>query len=766
MADSPLLTGLNDKQREAVLTTSGPVLVIAGAGSGKTRALTHRIAYLIRECGVPAFNIVAVTFTNKAAGEMRGRITKLLQKDAPHNGAPAENLTAEDQSLFGMADFAPRESSPIALPTVGTFHSLCVRILRKHIHLLDYENQFTIYDTADQLIVMKHLFEDLRISEKELNPKAVLAHISNAKNRLVGPAEFARMTDSTFADKVARLYGPYQDRLKKNNALDFDDLLMQTIALLHSQPTLLDQYQEKFRYIHVDEYQDTNHAQYIITKMLAEKYRNLYVIGDHDQSIYSWRGANVQNILDFEKDYPETKVITMEQNYRSTQKILDTAHAVIQKNSQRKDKKLWTEKTGGEMIKLWLAENERHEAELVAQEIMTTVRSHESPDYTDFVVLYRINAQSRTLEEVFMRYGIPYKIVGGIRFYERKEVKDIMAYLRVIANPADSVSLLRIINTPARAIGPKTIEKLETMANMKDCTFFEAMKHVHEITEIPEGKRENVDRFLKLIMRLQKYNKEMTVSGLIKFVAEESGYKKSLDDGSVEGEARLENIAELTSVASKYDKLEPGLSLNIFLEEVSLISDLDSLEQKDNAVTLMTLHAAKGLEYPWVFICGLEEGLLPHSRAMLSPQELEEERRLMYVGCTRAEERLHLLYTKSRMFYGETKNSVPSQFLADLPPELLEKNEQHGFYGSMRQRPVSAMRAAGSTKMASIGNKHIPTEGGGGTEVSDGDRVMHKTFGEGIVLNTIGGIVTIAFKDPRHGVKKLALSIAPLEKLA
>lgn len=740
---SPLLRDLNEKQQQAVLTTEGPVLVVAGAGSGKTRALTHRIAYLIRERKVSPWNILAVTFTNKAAGEMRDRVAGLLGKKTNDNGAAAG----------ASATF--RED----LPAMGTFHSLCVKILRKHIHLLDFENNFAIYDDTDQLILMKHIFEDLKISEKELNPRAVLAHISSAKNRLVTPKTFSSMVDSHFAGKVARLYGPYQDRLKKNNALDFDDLLMKTVELFRTHEPILNQYQEKFRYIHVDEYQDTNHAQYVLTNLLAAKYRNLCVIGDHDQAIYSWRGATVQNILDFEKDYPEAKIITMEQNYRSTKPILDAAQAVISKNKKRKEKTLWTERKSDTPVQLWLAENERHEAELVISEIRSILKGYEFPDYRDFVLLYRTNAQSRALEEVFLRYGIPYKIVGGIRFYSRKEIKDLLAYLRVVANQNDAVSLLRIINIPQRQIGPKTLEKIQTFANIKSCSFFEAMLRVDEIEEIPEAKRERVSKFAKLIRRFQKYNIENRAAGLIKLVLDESGYKKFLDDGSIEGEARIENVAELISVASKYDKLEPGMSLNIFLEEVALISDLDTLEERENAVTLMTLHSVKGLEFPYVFICGLEEGLLPHSRSMFSPEELEEERRLFYVGCTRAMEKLYLLYTKNRMLYGESKEVIPSQFLGDLPEELIERNTERG-------SSFTRKTAMHTTRMAvSLGTKAIPVERPAQT-FSDGDRVTHKVFGEGMVISVTGGIITVAFKNPKVGIKKLAVSVAPLQLLS
>ncbi|MBI5413809.1 UvrD-helicase domain-containing protein [Candidatus Peregrinibacteria bacterium] len=740
-----IIADLNDKQREAVLATDGPVLVIAGAGSGKTQALTHRIACLIKEKGVNPRSILAVTFTNKAAGEMRNRVTKLL----------------------GLPEKSPN------LPVIGTFHSFCVKILRKHIHLLDYENQFTIYDTGDQQVLMKYVFADLKVDPKEINPRAVLSHISNAKNRLVGPKEFESMATGYFEEKVARFYHLYQNKLKKNNALDFDDLLMKTVELLQNHKEVLEHYQERFRYIHVDEYQDTNRSQYMLTNMLAAKYRNLYVVGDHDQAIYSWRGADIGNILDFEKDYPDAKVIKMEQNYRSTQIILDAAQAVISRNTLRKKKELWTERSGGETVKLWVAENERHEGELCAAAIKEAMKKHEFPDYRDFVILYRTNAQSRVLEEVFMRYGIPYKIIGGIRFYERKEIKDILAYLKVIANPADTVSLMRIVNTPQRQIGPKTLEKLQTFANIKDCSFFEAMSRADEIDEeLPAAKKENVKKFAGLIKKFQKQNLDVTASALIKFVFDESGYKKFIDDGSVEGEARTENVLELISVAAKYDKLAPGLSLNIFLEEVALIADIDHLDEKDNAVTFMTLHAAKGLEFPWVFICGLEEGLLPHSQSLLAPEQLEEERRLFYVGCTRAMDRLHLLHTKNRMLYGETQDAVPSQFLGDIPKELVETNEKDAPRQAGRSNVIASpwlglfgkKRARAAGDKLKMGNRPVPTERVI-QDFADGDKVMHELFGEGIVISVTGGIVTVAFKDPTIGVKKLAVAIAPMQKI-
>lgn len=714
----PIFEGLNEKQLEAVKASDGPVLIIAGAGSGKTRALTHRIAYLIREKGVRPWNILAVTFTNKAASEMKNRIMKLVQNN--------EN----------------------DMPTVGTFHSLCVRILRRDGHLLGYENQFVIYDGNDQVVLMKELMRQHAIDEKQVNPKAVLGHISQAKNQLIGWEEYQYLNHNYFTEKVAELYKSYQKELAKNQAMDFDDLIMKTVQLFKENPDILDHYQERYRYISVDEYQDTNHAQYTFVKMLAEKYRNICVIGDPDQSIYSWRGANMQNILDFEKDYPEALIIKLEQNYRSTSIILDAAHAIIEKNRNRKEKRLWTEREGGDNIRMWTARDERDEAFLIAQEIGKQLRSYEHPEYKDFAVLYRTNAQSRVLEEAFMRHGIPYKIVGGVNFYERKEIKDMIAYLRLIQNPDDSVSLMRIINTPARKIGAKSLETLMNYAYLHNISVFRAMERVHDITEL--GAKQTVfANFANMIKHFQKLNQEYSAAGMIKHVLVETGYRDMLiAEKTPEGEARLENIKELVSVADKYQALEPGLSLATFLEEIALISDLDKVADSDNAVTLMTLHSAKGLEFPIVFLAGLEEGIFPHSRALFDPMELEEERRLMYVGLTRAMNFLVLLYAKQRMLYGEFKANAPSQFLSDIPEELIEGAQVAKTY-DFDVRPIPVEEETW----------HPPVE------LSEGDRVRHRSFGEGVVIALNGGIVTIAFKNPKFGVKKLAQSIAPLEKL-
>lgn len=767
---NPILKNLNDKQIEAVTCTSGALLVIAGAGSGKTRALTHRIAYLIQN-GVSPWNILAVTFTNKAANEMKERIVKLVKKMGREEGS------GEGGSLSFNSNFSDLAND--YLPTIGTFHSVCVRILRKHIKHLDYESGFAIYDETDQQILMKKLMESRGIDNKKMNPKTILGVISNAKNQLIDEEQFAKYVDGMFMEKVASLYGPYQQTLKQNNALDFDDIIMKTVELFKKFPEILAEYQEKFRYISVDEYQDTNHAQYVLIKLLAAKYKNICVIGDEDQSIYSWRGATIKNILEFEKDYPDAKVILLEQNYRSSKNILDAAHSVISKNRNRKEKKLWTEKKGGAKIFRWLAHNEKHEAELIAREITELLKQYESPKYSDFVVLYRTNAQSRVLEEVFLRYGLPYRIVGGIKFYERKEIKDMLAYLRVLQNPSDSVSLSRIINVPARKIGAKTLELIQDYASRNEKSMFGAMREVGGISGLADSKTEDIEKFVKLILSLKELNSELPASGVIKHVLEDAKYRDFLDDGTIEGESRLQNAQELISVASKYDSLEPGVSLAVFLEEVSLISDLDKTSDDKNAVTFMTVHSAKGLEFPYVFIAGLEEGIFPHNRSLMDPSQLEEERRLMYVAMTRAMEKLYLIHALERMLYGEFRANAPSQFLEDIPRELVEDNfGGHGLPG--RRIFIAGFGGGSDIDYASTGMGDVPvpyeeefSTAKASLEDSEyeevkyavGDKVLHDAFGEGVVVDIKGGVVTVAFNDSKVGVKKLAVSVAPLKKI-
>ena len=728
-----LLTGLNEKQLEAVTTLDGPLLVMAGAGSGKTKALTHRIVHLITEKKALPENILAVTFTNKAAKEMMERIEKLL-----HN-----------------SEYKTR-------PLLGTFHSICVKILRQHLHEMDMENSFVIYDSTDQQILVKRILKNLKIDDKKFNPKAILYAISQAKNQLIGPEEYQKSAFEYFNQKVSEVYNEYQKELKRSNALDFDDIIMKTVELFKSKPLILEYYQNRFKYISVDEYQDTNQAQYILIRQLAAKYENLCVIGDSDQSIYSWRGANMRNILDFEKDFPKAKVVLLEQNYRSTKNILAAADKIIQKNSFRKDKTLWTNNPDGDLLDVYEAFNEKDEASYVISNINKILTRYEHPNFNNFAILYRTNAQSRVMEEILLRNGLPYKIVGGVKFYDRKEIKDIIAYLKLILNPNDSVSLTRIINTPARKIGASTLLKVQEFATQQNLSFFSALTRADQIGIAPAKQRDLLG-FVKLIHGLQKLYAGCKASSMIKFVVEDSGYKKMLiEEGTSEAQSRLENIAELISVASKYDGLEPGVSTTVFLEEMALISDIDQLPDSQNSITLMTLHAAKGLEFPHVFMVGLEDGIFPHSRSLIDPEQLEEERRLMYVGVTRAEQSLCLTYARSRLFFGEIQANSPSQFLQDIPQELVTSNSS--LFDS-REKRINHRPLA--TK--DILHKPIPQETFNArvsaSDLKTGDKVSHPTFGDGIVMNVTGGVVTIAFQDRSYGVKKLALSVAPLTKI-
>lgn len=728
-----LLQGLNEKQLEAVKCLDGPLLVMAGAGSGKTKALTHRIAHLIQEQKALPENILAVTFTNKAAKEMNERIERLLEGGQFHTR-----------------------------PLIGTFHSICVKILRQHLHELDMENSFVIYDTTDQQILVKRILKNLSIDDKKFNPKAILYAISQAKNQLIDAQEYHKSAFEYFNQKVAEVYLEYQKELKRSNALDFDDIIMKTVELFKSKPNILEYYQNRFKYISVDEYQDTNQAQYILVRQLAAKFENLCVIGDSDQSIYSWRGANMRNILDFEKDFPKAKVVLLEQNYRSTKTILAAADKIISKNTMRKAKTLWTDNAQGENIDVYEAFNEKDEASYVVSQINKILSRYEHPNFSDLAVLYRTNAQSRVLEEVFLRNGIPYKIVGGVKFYDRKEIKDIIAYLKLILNPNDSVSLTRIINTPARKIGATTLLRVQEFATQQNLSLFSALCRADQIAISP-AKQKDLLNFVKLIQSLQRLYASSKASSMIKFVVEDSGYKKMLiEEGTSESQSRLENIAELISVASKYDALEPGVSTTVFLEEMALISDIDQLPDSQNSVTLMTLHAAKGLEFPHVFLIGLEDGIFPHSRSLMDPEQLEEERRLMYVGVTRAEQFLCLSYARSRLFFGEMQANNPSQFLQELPAELISSNSP--LFNTQAQR-----QAHRSLTPKDIGSRPIPQEEFSArvsaSDLSTGDKVSHPTFGNGIVMNITGGVVTIAFKNPKYGAKKLALSVAPLTKI-
>lgn len=743
-----ITTGLNDEQLQAVTHVDGPLLVIAGAGSGKTKVLTHRIAYLIGQ-GIQAESILAVTFTNKASNEMKERIESLLK---------------------GFGDGSS--------PTLGTFHAVCMRILRANIHLIGYENSCTIYDTADQEALMKTIIKDLNLSDKTYAPRAILSKISNAKNFLINPIDFAAKASDEFNMTVGECYKQYQKRLKMSGALDFDDIIMKTIELFQAFPEVLARYNEKYKYVMIDEYQDTNYAQFVLTEMFVKKYKNLMVVGDSDQSIYGFRGANASNILDFEKQFPGAKKVVLSTNYRSTEKILSVANSVIEKNKSRHKKEMKPVIMGGQSVKVLCMGNGRDEALGVAERLENS-RPH---SYSDFAVLYRTNAQSRVFEEAFIRYGIPYKIVGGVKFYSRKEIKDILAYLKIIQNPNDSVSLLRIINTPARAIGPKTIETLRDVSSGLGMSIFDAMSGCDAIAELSSSKREAIKAFVKLIEHLRSKAKEYNVSGLLKYLIVETGYKEFLlnnksddKDDLGDGQVRYENVQELISVASKYNELEPAISLSTFLEEVSLIADIDSLDSTDNAVVLMTIHSAKGLEFDSVFVVGMEDGLFPHFNSMTSQQDLEEERRLLYVAITRAKQSLTISFARSRMLFGETKECVPSQFLKEIPKELLE-GDLHALESAFdrldrnlgyRQSYQSYRNANPASQIrVNTAPQNVKQDMDVHLSLKSGDKIIHKSWGEGIVREVIGGVVSIEFKDMRIGSKKLAINIAPITKVS
>lgn len=725
---SQLLEKLNPAQREAVEQTEGAVLVIAGAGSGKTRVLTYRTAYLICEKGVRPGRILAVTFTNKAAKEMQERITSLL-KESGFSGHP---------------------------PLIGTFHSICARILRAEIEKIGYKSNFNILDAQDQQALIKRTMKDLGVDVTQFRPQGVLGAISKAKNELIDATRFHSTVGGYWEEIVSRIYTAYEQRLKANNALDFDDILMLLVHIFRTYPEVLDKYQEIFRYLMVDEYQDTNHAQYTLIKLLSQKYGNICVVGDDWQGIYSWRGANIQNILDFEKDYPQAKVVKLEQNYRSTQQILDAAYGVISKNVNRKDKQVWTEKKDGHLLASYEAEDEGDEAQFVASEAKALKSS--GVGLNDIVVLYRTNAQSRTIEEALLAESIPYRIIGGLKFYQRKEIKDIIAYLRLIENGNDEVALERIINEPKRNIGEKTVDKWIFVAKENKIDLIEAGLKIsslqgqisdqiqNPIAKISKQRLENVAKFCEFIQRMGAAKERLTLSDLIQKVFFESGYEKQLADGTDEGEARVENVRELLTVAKKYDEFTGSEGLRMFLEEVALVADTDDIDQSKEALHLMTLHSAKGLEFQYVFIVGLEEGILPHSRSMLSDEEMEEERRLMYVGITRAKQKVYLLFTRMRSIFGSTQINAPSRFLDDIPQDLIENSD--------KPLPSFLKRKAALSESGAAGTRAV---------FKGGEKVRHKQFGDGIVISSQGDIITVAFKQA--GLKKLSASLAPIEKL-
>jgi len=723
-----ILANLNPAQRKAVEAIDGPVLILAGPGSGKTRVITHRIAYLIKYCGISPYNIMAVTFTNKAAREMMERLEQLL-------GQAAEALTIE------------------------TFHAACVRILRREGRALGLEPSFVIYDEEDQLALIKRILQELNLDPKQYVPRAIHSAISAAKSRLIGPEDFARRLNSYFEEIVHRVYQRYQQLLSQGQALDFDDLLMKAVLLFQEHPQILKRYQSRYIHILVDEFQDTNIAQYVLIKQLAGKYRNLCVVGDPDQSIYSWRFADLRNILSFEKDYPEAKVVYLEQNYRSTKTILAVASDIIAGNVQRKPKKLWTENEDGSPVYVIESYDPEEEAQAVVNEIEKLVGQGQI-SFKDCAIMYRVNAQSRALEETFLRYGVPYKLVGGTRFYQRQEIKDIIAYLRVIHNPRDNISLMRIINVPGRGIGQATLNKLQGWAHAHDVCLFEALEQLShpESAEarqlIPTRSASALAGFAALVSELTAQSYKVGLSKLVDEILERTGYKQYILDKE-DGEDRWENIMELRNVASEYDGLTPGQALAEFLEKVSLVSDIDELDEKADAVTLITLHQAKGLEFPVVFIVGLEEGLLPYRKSFDDPEEMEEERRLCYVGVTRAKQQLYLLRSYRRSLFGGTTANPPSRFLQDVSPHLVRTK------GLWEESLTPAVRRDFTR------NSETPVEPVRTFTLKVGDHVRHSKFGSGIVMTCNATKddqeLTVVFEE--FGVKKLLASLAPLEKI-
>ncbi len=757
MSDDIILAGLNDPQKQAVTTTGGPALILAGAGSGKTRALTHRIAYLMGH-GVPPWQILAVTFTNRAATEMKERIGKILQ-------------ITEGTSLSG-------EIGQGRMPVMGTFHSVCVRILRRDIMNLGRDRSFVIYDSDDQERMMKMVLRELKIDESELKAKAALGYVSRFKSEAVSPKEALRDATTERMAHVIRAYERYDAELRKANALDFDDLLLETVRLFREHPDVLDRYQETWRYLHVDEYQDTNHVQYLLISLLAKKYRNLCVIGDPDQSIYAFRGADIRNILEFEHEYPDAMRIKLEQNYRSTQLILTASNAVISANPNRPEKLMWSERKEGPKILVQEWRDERTEAQ-EAVKAAIDMRT-KGTNLNDQVVLYRTNAQSRLFEESCMRQGIPYRIIGGVKFYARREVKDVLAYLQAIVNPADTLSLLRVLNIPARKIGDTTLGHLQAFSSTQNLSLWSTLTQVEQVEALNEGVKTRILGFAQIIGRFRELAKEQVVSQLTTNLLAAIGMEKWLRDDTDEGEERWQNVQELLTVTHKYDHLEPMVSLTSFLEEVALVSEVDKLSTaKDDALTLMTLHLCKGLEFEHVMIGGCEEGIFPHSSSMFDREQLEEERRLMYVGMTRAKTTLRMFFARSRVLWGETQSNAPSRFLDDLPSAVIERRSDEvlsAFAWASERGMQQALRPhrGGSGKLepfrqqtSSDFNQDTTSDDanqdGDQIEIESGTRVRHPSFGDGTVTARRGDVVTIEFDNGT--MKSFALSIAPLRVL-
>ncbi|MCK4524909.1 MAG: UvrD-helicase domain-containing protein, partial [Candidatus Andersenbacteria bacterium] len=630
-----ILENLNEKQKDAVLTTEGPVLVIAGPGSGKTRVLTHRIVHIIASGKTRPENILAVTFTNKAAQEMKNRVVALLDKTySSNNEKMAYRKNLDPYSVSFALDF----------PTICTFHSLCVKILRKEAEAVGYKKDFIIFDAYDQKVLVKKVMKELQMDNEQSNPKAALAEISNAKNELKTPQEYENTADGFFQENVSKIYDLYQKELKESNSFDFDDLIMQTAVLFLDHPDILEKYQKKFKYVMADEYQDTNYAQYRLIDLISRKHKNIFVVGDDWQSIYKWRGADIKNILEFEKNYSGAKTILLERNYRSTQEILDASYGIISKNINRKEKKIFSSKGAGERVIVYEAANEKGEADFIVSEI-AKLNTQKGIKLKDIAILYRTNAQSRSIEEAFLSYNVPYRIVGGIKFYMRKEIKDIIAYFRFIQNPNDLMSFERIINIPKRGIGKTTFEKVINAAKKERTDAIEAIVNYNH-KNITKKRMESLAEFAHIVKKCKSKMSEVKISRFLDFLLKAINYKEYIIDGTDEGNGRWENVQELFTAIEKYDKFSTEEAVKLFLEEVALATDLDNIDYDQDAVTLMTLHSAKGLEYDTVFIIGLEEGLLPHSMSMEDPSEMEEERRLCYVGITRAKNRVHLIFAR------------------------------------------------------------------------------------------------------------------------
>lgn len=758
----PLLNGMNDRQAEAVQTTEGPLLIMAGAGSGKTRVLTHRIAYLIDEKMVNPWNILAITFTNKAAREMRER---------------AEKLKTEAQDCL-----------------IATFHSMCVRILRREADHIGYNRNFTIVDPGEQRTLMKRILKNLNLDPKKWNERAILGTISNAKNDLIDEVAYANLAGDMYTEIVAKCYTAYQKELRQSEAMDFDDLIMLTLRLFDQNPDVLTYYQQRYQYIHVDEYQDTNHAQYQLVKLLASRFKNICVVGDADQSIYGWRGADMQNILDFEKDYPEAKVVLLEENYRSTKTILQAANEVIRNNRNRRPKNLWTQNEDGEEIVYYRANDEQDEALFVARTIDQL--SREGYSHKDFAVLYRTNAQSRTVEEALLKSNIPYTMVGGTKFYSRKEIRDVISYLNLIANPSDNISYERVVNEPKRGVGPGTVEKIRDFASSQEMSLLDASAKIL-LSPVKGKAAQAVYDFANMLLDLRERLDDYTVTELVEAVLEKTGYSAALvAQATLESQARIENIEEFLSVTKNFDESpdnpadESGLDkLSRFLNDLALIADTDDGDTENSEVTLMTLHAAKGLEFPVVFLIGMEENVFPLSRASEDEDELEEERRLAYVGITRAEKILYLTNANSRMLYGKTNYNQPTRFLREISSDLLDyqglarpanssfkvsyTNSDTSKFGqgmslaqALQERKRQAAPSSISTSSLPFGKSSLSQPSKPEVAWAIGDIAHHKKWGDGTVLavSGSGNNQELKINFPEVGLKKVLASIAPIEK--